>query len=61
MTDTVVDQVTTQGVATPLLDTRGRVPAHIPGQDHARGPRHRSPASLASRPGTSEDIANENS
>ena len=58
MTDTVVDQVT-QGVATPLVDTRGPVPAHIRGQGHTRGPRRQSPENLASHPGTSEDKANE--
>jgi len=58
MTDTVVDRVTTQGVATPLVGIRGPIPTHIRGQGHTRGPRHQSPANLASHPGTSEGKAN---
>ena len=54
-----VDQVTTQGVAIPLVDTRGLVPAHIRDRDHTRGHRHQSPVNLASHPGTSEGKVNE--
>jgi hypothetical protein len=58
-TDTVADRVTSQGAVTPLVGTRGPVPAHIQGQDHAQDPRHLFPENLANRPGTSEGKANE--
>ena len=56
---TVADRVTTQGIVTPLVDIRGLILARIRGQDRAQGPRHRSPANLASRLGTLEDKASE--
>ena len=57
--NTVANQVTIQGLATPLIDTHGPVPTRTQGQDHARGPHHQSLANPASCPGTSESEVNE--